>query len=125
MKDSVIANFEVRKMLQHFIRKAQRQVIGAAAGSHRHSVGIPQVERRAVEDSAYRAKASEVYLVKAMALRSVPGFDYRATRQHGRRHRQRHYRHRGHIVVGIVYSRAVRVAGNEWTRRSQYINKYF
>src|SRR6267143_1754881 len=70
MKDGVIANFEVtEKMLQHFIRKAHN---GKTWVSPRVVIGIPseitQVERRAVEDSAYRAKASEVYLVEeAMA----------------------------------------------------------
>src|SRR6266853_569275 len=66
MKDGVIANFEVtEKMLQHFIRKAHN---GKTWVSPRVVIGIPseitQVERRAVEDSAYRAKASEVYLVE-------------------------------------------------------------
>ena len=70
MRDGVIANFEVtEKMLQHFIRKAHN---GRTWVSPRVVIGIPseitQVERRAVEDSAYRAKASEVYLVEeAMA----------------------------------------------------------
>ncbi len=64
MKDGVIANFEVtEKMLQHFIRKAHN---GKTWVSPRVVIGIPseitQVERRAVEDSAYRAKASEVYV---------------------------------------------------------------
>ncbi len=66
MKDGVIANFEVtEKMLQHFIRKAHN---GKSWVRPRVVIGIPseitQVERRAVEDSAYRAKASEVYLVE-------------------------------------------------------------
>src|SRR3569832_1698820 len=65
MKDGVIADFEVtEKMLQHFIRKAHN---GRSWVSPRGVIGVPgeitQVERRAVEDSAYRAKASEVYLV--------------------------------------------------------------
>ena len=74
MKDGVIANFEVtEKMLQHFIRKAHN---GKTWVSPRVVIGIPseitQVERRAVEDSAYRAKASEVYLVEeAMAAAMV------------------------------------------------------
>src|SRR5688500_8009679 len=60
MKDGVIADFEVtEKMLQHFIRKAHN---GKTWVSPRVVIGIPseitQVERRAVEDSAYRAKAS-------------------------------------------------------------------
>src|SRR5439155_1031311 len=68
MKDGVIANFEVtEKMLQHFIRKAHN---GKTWVSPRVVIGIPseitQVERRAVEDSAYRAKASEVYLIEGI-----------------------------------------------------------
>ncbi len=98
MKDGVIANFEVtEKMLQHFIRKAHN---GKTWVSPRVVIGIPseitQVERRAVEDSAYRAKASEVYLVEeAMAAAIGAGLaDHRAARKHGRRHRRRHDRHR-------------------------------
>src|SRR6184192_3229880 len=59
MKDGVIADFEVtEKMLTYFIRKAHN---GKTWVSPRVVIGIPseitQVERRAVEDSAYRAKA--------------------------------------------------------------------
>jgi rod shape-determining protein MreB and related proteins len=116
MRDGVIANFEVtEKMLQHFIRKAHN---GRSWVSPRVVIGIPseitQVERRAVEDSAYRAKASEVYLVEeAMAAAIGAGLPITEPQ--------------GSVVVdigggttdiavislgGIVYSRAVRVAGN-------------
>jgi rod shape-determining protein MreB len=66
MRDGVIADFEAaERMLTSFIRKAQgsyswrrtRVVIGIPSG-------ITQVERRAVIDSAYRAKASQVHLVE-------------------------------------------------------------
>ena len=117
MRDGVIANFEVtEKMLQHFIRKAHN---GRTWVSPRVVIGIPseitQVERRAVEDSAYRAKASEVYLVEE-AMAAAIGAGLPITEPHG------------NMVVdigggttdiavislsGIVYSRAVRVAGNE------------
>src|SRR5437016_1229541 len=69
MKDGVIADFDAaEKMLTHFIKKAHpsgwmrpRVVIGVPSE-------ITQVERRAVKDSALRAKASEVHLVEeAMA----------------------------------------------------------
>src|SRR2546430_4469008 len=70
MKDGVIADFTVtEKMLTYFIQKAHsrkvlvhpRIVIGVPSG-------ITQVEKRAVQDSAYRAKASEAHLVEqAMA----------------------------------------------------------
>src|SRR6202165_6186939 len=73
MKDGVIANFEVtEKMLQHFIRKAHN---GKTWVSPRVVIGIPseitQVERRAAEDSAYRAKAPEVYLVEAAMAAAI------------------------------------------------------
>ena len=70
MKDGVIADFEVtEKMLTYFIKKAHN---GAMWVRPRIVIGVPseitQVEKRAVKDSAYRAKASEVYLVEeAMA----------------------------------------------------------
>src|SRR5215204_4808609 len=63
MKDGVIADFTVtEKMLTDLIRKAHsrkvlvhpRIVIGVPSG-------ITQVEKRAVQDSAYRAKASEAH----------------------------------------------------------------
>jgi len=66
MRDGVIADFDAaERMLTCFIRKAQgprawrrtRVVIGIPSG-------ITQVEKRAVIESAYRAKASEVHLVE-------------------------------------------------------------
>ena len=77
MRDGVIADFEqAERMLNYFIRKAHprrgfvrpRVIIGVPAQ-------ITQVERRAVKDSAYRAKASEVHLIEeAMPGRSaLPG----------------------------------------------------
>jgi rod shape-determining protein MreB len=130
MKDGVIANFEVtEKMLQHFIRKAHN---GKTWVSPRVVIGIPseitQVERRAVEDSAYRAKASEVYLVEE-AMAAAIGAGLPITEPHG------------NMVVdigggttdiavislsGIVYSRAVRVAGNEMDEAIiQYIKRKY
>src|SRR6266536_3407376 len=70
MKDGVIADFEAaEKMLAHFIRKAHRR---SGWLRPRVVIGVPseitQVERRAVKDSAMRAKASEVHLIEeAMA----------------------------------------------------------
>ena len=130
MKDGVIANFEVtEKMLQHFIRKAHN---GKTWVSPRVVIGIPseitQVERRAVEDSAYRAKASEVYLVEE-AMCAAIGAGLPITEP------------QGSIVVdvgggttdiaviclgGVVYSRAVRVAGNEMDEAiTQYIKRKY
>src|SRR5919206_1304447 len=70
MKDGVIADFEVtEKMLTYFIKKAHNRNMWVRP---RIVIGVPseitQVEKRAVKDSAYRARASEVYLVEeAMA----------------------------------------------------------
>ena len=117
IKDGVIANFELtEKMLQHFIRQAHN---GKTWVSPRVVIGIPseitQVERRAVEDSAYRAKASEVYLVEE-AVAAALGAGVPITEPGG------------NLVVDIgggttdiavislsdiVYSRSLRVAGNE------------
>src|SRR3954449_11594756 len=70
IKDGVIADFEVtEKMLTSFIKKAHNRNVWVRP---RIVIGVPseitQVEKRAVKDSAYRAKASEVHLVEeAMA----------------------------------------------------------
>jgi len=116
MRDGVIADFEqAERMLNYFIRKAHprrgfvrpRVIIGVPAQ-------ITQVERRAVKDSAYRAKASEVHLIEeAMAAAIGAGMPITEAA--------------GNMVVdigggttdvavislaGVVYSRSVRVAGN-------------
>ena len=130
MKDGVIANFEVtERMLQHFIQKAHN---GKKWVSPRIVIGIPseitQVERRAVEDSAYRARASEVYLVEE-AMAAAIGAGLPITEPHG------------NMIVdvgggttdiavislsGIVYSRAVRVAGNEMDEAiTQFIKRKY
>ena len=117
MKDGVIADFDVtEKMLAHFIKKAHNRNVWIRP---RIVIGVPsqitQVEKRAVKDSAHRAKASEVYLVEeAMAAAIGAGMPISEPA--------------GNMVVdigggttdiavislsGIVYSRAVRVAGNE------------
>src|SRR5262244_1311262 len=130
MKDGVIADFEVtEKMLQHFIKKAHN---GRSWVSPRVVIGVPgeitQVERRAVEDAAYRAKASKVYLV-AEAMAAAIGAGLPITEPYG------------NMIVdigggttdiavislsGIVYSRAVRVAGNELDEAIiQYIKRKY
>ena len=117
MKEGVIANFEVaEKMLTYFIQKAHNRKVWVAP---RIVIGIPseitQVEKRAVKDSALRAKASEVFLVdQAMAAAIGAGLPVTDPS--------------GNMVVdigggttdiavismaGIVYSSSVRVAGNE------------
>jgi rod shape-determining protein MreB len=65
LKDGVIADFDAaEKMLVHFVKKA----MGASRWKRpRLIIGVPseitQVERRAVRDSGFRVKASEVHLV--------------------------------------------------------------
>ena len=66
MKDGVIADFKVTEcMLNYFILKAHGRKVMVHP---RIVIGVPseitQVEKRAVIDSAYRAHASEVHLVK-------------------------------------------------------------
>jgi rod shape-determining protein MreB len=117
MKDGVIADFKItEKMLTYFIQKAH----GRRLLVHpRIVIGVPceitQVEKRAVIDSAYRAKASEVYLVEQAMVAAI-GAGLPITQACG------------NMIVdigggttdvavislsGIVYSRSVRVAGNE------------
>ena len=117
MKDGVIADFEVtEKMLDHFIRKAHG---GRRLVRPRIVIGVPseitQVEKRAVRDSAERAGASEVFLVE-QAMMAAIGAGLPITEPSG------------NMIVdigggttdvavislaGTVYSRSVRVAGNE------------
>jgi rod shape-determining protein MreB len=117
MKDGVIADFEVtEKMLTYFIQKAHNRKVWVAP---RIVIGIPseitQVEKRAVKDSALRAKASEVFLVD-QAMAAAIGAGLPVTEPSG------------NMVVdigggttdiavismaGIVYSSSVRVAGDE------------
>jgi rod shape-determining protein MreB len=117
MKDGVIADFKVtEKMLHYFIRKAhQRKMMDHPRVVISVPSEITQVEKRAVMDSAYRAKASEVYLVEqAMAAAIGAGLPVAEPK--------------GSLVVdigggttdiavvsmgGIVYSRSVRMAGNQ------------
>src|ERR1700685_3652607 len=100
MKDGVIADFKVtEKMLTYFIQKAHNRRVLVHP---RIVIGVPSeitpVEKRAVQDSAYRARASEVYLVEqAMVVHIGGGTTDIAVIS----------------MSGIVYSRSVRVAGNE------------
>jgi rod shape-determining protein MreB len=66
IREGVIADFDAaEKMLTYFMRKAHRQV--GSWTRPRVIIGVPAeitpVERKAVQDSAYRAKASQVFLV--------------------------------------------------------------
>ncbi len=117
LKDGVIADFKVtERMLTYFIQKAHgRRVLVHP----RIVIGVPSeitpVEKRAVVDSAYRAKASEVHLVEQAMVAAI-GAGLPITEPSG------------NMIVdigggttdvavislsGIVYARSVRVAGNE------------
>jgi len=130
MKDGVIADFEhTEKMLDHFIKKAHNRSLGVRP---RIVIGVPseitQVEKRAVKDSAYRAKASEVYLVEQAMVAAI-GAGLPVTEP------------TGNMVVdigggttdvavismaGIVYSRSVRIAGNKMDEDIiQYIKRKY
>lgn len=117
MKDGVIADFEItERMLEYFIRKAHNRNFGVRP---RIVIGVPsgitQVEKRAVKDAAERAKAAEVFLVE-QAMAAAIGAGLPITEPSG------------NMIVdigggttdvavislaGIVYSRSVRIAGNE------------
>jgi rod shape-determining protein MreB len=128
MKDGVIADFDVtEEMLRYFIRKAQNRNFLL---NPRIIICIPseitQVEKRAVRESALRAKASEVYLVEE-AMAAAIGAGLPITEPNG------------NMIVdigggttdiavislaGIVHSRSVRVAGNEMDEAIiQYIKR--
>src|SRR5947209_7848002 len=116
LKDGVIADFKVtEKMLSYFIQKAhQRRTLVHPRVIISVPSEITQVERRAVTDSAYRAKAAEVHLVE-QAMMAAIGAGLPVTKPGG------------NLVVdigggttdvavismsGIVYSRSLRTAGN-------------
>ena len=130
LKDGVIADFDItEKMLSYFIQRAHnrrlfvrpRIVISVPSG-------ITQVEKRAVKDSAYRAKAAQVFLVEE-AMSAAIGAGLPITEPSG------------NMVVdigggttdiavislaGIVYSHTLRVAGNEMDQAIiQYIKSKY
>ena len=115
LKDGVIADFKVtEKMLSYFIQKAHQR---RALVHPRVIISVPseitQVEKRAVTDSAYRARAAEVHLVE-QAMMAAIGAGLPVTKPGG------------NLVVdigggttdvalismsGMVYSRSLRIAG--------------
>ena len=130
MKDGVIADFEVtEKMLDYFIKKAHNRNVLVRP---RIVISVPSeitpVEKRAVRDSAYRAKATEVYLVEE-AMAAAIGAGLPITEPSG------------NMIVdigggttdvavislaGIVYSRTARIAGNEMDEAIiQYIKRRY
>jgi rod shape-determining protein MreB len=130
LKDGVIADFKVtERMLNYFIQRAHNRKMLVHP---RIVIGVPseitQVEKRAVMDSAFRAKASEVHLVEqAMAAAIGAGLPISEPS--------------GNMIVdigggttdiavislsGIVYSRSVRVAGNAMDEAiTQYMKRKF
>ncbi len=117
LQDGVIADYEVtEKMLDYFIRRCVK--VSLFNFKPRLVVGIPRgatsVERRAVEEAAFKAGAREVYLVEEpMAAAIGAGIPVEEPT--------------GHMVVdigggtteiavtslgGIVAGRSIRVAGN-------------
>jgi len=116
LKDGVIADFKVtEKMLNYFIQKAhQRRILVHPRVVISVPSEVTQVEKRAVAESAYRAKAAEVHLVE-QAMMAAIGADLPVTEPGG------------NLVVdigggttdvavislsGIVYSHSLRIAGN-------------
>jgi rod shape-determining protein MreB len=130
LKDGVIADFEAaEKMLMHLVKKAhgRRPVLRP-----RLIIGVPpeitQVERRAVKDSGFRVKASEVHLVdEPMAAAIGSGLPVTDPA--------------GNMIVdigggttdiavismaGTVYGRSLRVAGNAFDEAIMlYMRKSF
>ena len=130
MKDGVIADFEVtERMLDYFIKKAHGRSFLVRP---RIVISVPseitQVEKRAVKDTALKAGASEVYLIE-QAMAAAIGAGLPITEPSG------------NMIVdigggttdvavislaGVVYSRSVRVAGNEMDEAIiQYIKKKY
>ena len=130
LKDGVIADFEVTEaMLRHFIRKvhnrrtmARPRVVVAVPS------GITEVEKRAVEESAKQAGAREIHLIEEPMAAAIgvgmPVMDAS-----------------GNMIVdigggttevalislsGIVYSKSVRVAGDELDEAvTQYLKRAY
>lgn len=130
MKDGVIADFEhTERMLSYFIEKAHNRKFGVRP---RIVIGVPseitQVEKRAVRDSAMRAKATEVYLVE-QAMMAAIGAGLPITEPTGNMVLDIGGGTSDVAVIsmaGIVYARSVRVAGNEMDEAIiQYIKRKY
>jgi rod shape-determining protein MreB and related proteins len=130
MKDGVIADFEVTEaMLRYFITRAHnRRTLVRPRIIICVPSGITEVEKRAVRDSALAAGAREVYLIEEPMAAAI-GAGLPITEPSG------------NMIVdigggttdiavislaGIVYSKAVRVAGNEMDEAIiQYVKKQY
>lgn len=130
MKDGVIADFEITEaMLRYFIRKVQSRKLRV---SPRIIISVPsgitEVEKRAVKDSATHAGAREVYLIEEpMAAAIGVGLPVQDPA--------------GNMIVdigggttevalislaGIVFSRSVRVGGDEMDEAiTQYMKRVY
>jgi rod shape-determining protein MreB len=117
LRDGVIADFEItEKMLEYFIKKAHNRKVLVHP---RIVIGVPaditQVEKRAVRDSALRANATEVYLIEE-AMAAAIGTGLPITEPTGSMIIDIGGGTTDVAVIslaGIVYSRSVRIAGNE------------
>ncbi len=130
MKDGVIADFEhTERMLSYFIEQAHNRKFGVRP---RIVIGVPseitQVEKRAVRDSAVRAKATEVFLVE-QAMMAAIGAGLPITEPTGNMVLDIGGGTSDVAVIsmaGIVYARSVRVAGNEMDEAIiQYIKRKY
>jgi rod shape-determining protein MreB len=130
LRDGVIADFEItEKMLQYFIGRAVNKKVLVRP---RVIISVPseitQVEMRAVQDSAFRAKASEVYLVlQSVAAAIGAGLPIEEPS--------------GNMIVdigggttdvavlslsGLVYSKTIKTAGDQMDNAIiQYIKKKY
>jgi len=130
LRDGVIADFEItEKMLQYFIERAVNKKVLVRP---RVIISVPseitQVEMRAVQDSAFRAKASEVYLVlQSVAAAIGAGLPIEEPS--------------GNMIVdigggttdvavlslsGLVYSKTIKTAGDQMDNAIiQYIKKKY
>src|ERR1700745_1987206 len=116
LKDGVIADFEMTEaMLRHFITKVNSRKWGRPRVVIAVPSGITEVEKRAVKESAAHAGAREVYLIEEpMAAAIGGGLPVQEAA--------------GNMIIdigggttevalislsGIVFSRSVRVAGDE------------
>ena len=102
MKDGVIADFDVtEKMLQYFIKKVHDT--GFFPPAPRVLVCVPckstQVERRAIQDSAFGAGARDVYLIEEPVAAAIGGGTTEIALI---------------SLNGVVYSESVRTGGDRF-----------
>lgn len=130
MKSGVVVNSELAgTMLRYFIRKAHnnRRWVSPRVVIPIHS-DLSKVERRAFIDSAYRANAADVCLVRGGMMAAI-GSGLPVTEPHGNMVVDIGAGITDIVVIslnGIVYWRAVDVAGNEMVEAIiQYIKRKY